>query len=140
MALRDAQNLALEQELDLVMITSGANPPVCKIISWSKFKYEYSKKQRGTKQHSSQLKEMWFKPLTDVGDLDHKTKKIREFLVEKHKVKLLVKPSRSTYRLDRRIYFDLLNRIIAGLTEDADVEIAPKLEGKNVYAIIKPKK
>jgi translation initiation factor IF-3 len=140
MGINEALDKARDMEMDLIEIVSNSEPPVCKIISWSKFKYEYSKKQKGQKQHSSQMKEMWFKPLTDVGDLNHKMKKVLAFIEDKHKVKLTIKSNRKTARLDKRHYFDLLTRILSDLQEVAETETPPKLEGRNVYAIIKPKK
>jgi len=136
----EALRLARESELDLIEIAPTATPPVCKITSWSKFKYEYSKKQKSTKQHSSQLKEMWFKPLTGPGDMEHKVKKIKDFLDDKHKVKITVKPGRTGNRLSKDIYFDLIRRVIEELKDHAEVETQPKLEGRNVYAIIKSSK
>lgn len=140
MGVPEALSIAREKELDLIEIAPTANPPVCKIISWSKFKYEYSKKQKNTKQHTAQLKEMWFKPLTDVGDLAHKEKRIKEFLEDKHKVKITVKPGRGGGRLDKSLYFNLINKVIADLEDIAEVETPPRMEGRNVYAIIKSKK
>lgn len=140
MTVPQALEIARSQEKDLIEIAPMAQPPVCKIITWSKFKYEYSKKQKSVKPTGSQVKEMWFKPLIDGGDLAHKIKKVREFLDEKHKVKLTVKSTRQTARLDKKIFFDLLQKIIADLGEACIVETAPKLEGRNVYAIIKSSK
>ncbi len=139
MSPQDALQIAREREMDLVEIAPMAQPPVCKIISWSKFKYEYSKKQKGVKQHSSQMKEMWFKPMTDVGDLNHKIKKINDFLNEKSKVKITVKPGRNR-RLDISHYFDQIKKVLELLQDVADVETPPKMEGRGVYAIIKGKK
>lgn len=135
----EALNIAREAGKDLVEIAANANPPVCKIIAWSKFKYEYSRKQKKTKQAGSQIKEMWFKPMTGPGDLEHKVKKIREFLADKDKVKITVKPGRDR-RLDKSFYFDQINKVLEVLAEDAEVESAPRVEGKNVYAIIRGKK
>lgn len=140
MPVREALTIARERELDLVEIAPQAHPPVCKIISWSKFKYEYTKKNKGVKHNVTQMKEMWLKPLISSGDLDHKVKKVREFLEDKHKVKLTVKSTRQTSRLDKKIYFDLLTRVIEQLSDLSTVETAPKLEGRNVYAIIKSSK
>lgn len=135
----EALKIAKDREMDLIEIAPQATPPVCKIISWSKFKYEYSKKQKNTVQKASQIKEMWFKPRTGPGDLEHKIKRIREFLAEKSKVKITVKPGRDR-RLDKSFYFDQINKVLSILAEEADVEAAPKLEGNNVYAIIKSKR
>lgn len=139
MSLQEALKIAREKELDLVEIAPQASPPVAKIISWSKFKYEYSKKQKSNSKKGSQTKEMWFKPMTDIGDLRHKVKKIRDFLNDKNKVKITVKPGRDR-NLSQSYYFDILNRVIEHLSDVAEIEIPPKVEGKNVYAIIKPKK
>ncbi len=136
----EAVKIAREREMDLIEIAPMAKPPVCKIITWSKFKYEYSKKQKSTKQHTVELKEMWFKPRTDVGDLAHKVKKIKDFLEEKHKVKITVKPSRSDRRLDKSFYFDQIAKVLLELTEVAEIETPARVEGRNVYAIIKGKK
>lgn len=134
----DALNMAQEQELDLVLISPVANPPVAKIISWSKFKYEQSKKSKTVSKKSSQNKEMWFKPQTGEGDLEHKVKKIKEFLSEKSKVKITIKPGRNR-RLEKSVYFDQINKVLVMLKENCEVETPPKVEGRNVYAIIKPK-
>lgn len=136
----EALTIAREREMDLIEIAPQAQPPVCKVTSWSKFKYEYSKKQKSVKQNTSQLKEMWFKPLTGPGDLEHKVKKIKDFLAEKHKVKMTVKPGRMGNRLNKQLFFDLLNKVLEELKDFSEVETAPKLEGKNVYAIIKSAK
>ncbi len=125
--------------MDLIEIAAQAQPPVCKIITWSKFKYEYSKKKKSSKQHTTELKEMWFKPLTDIGDLMHKIKRVKEFLDEKHKVKLTVKPGRDR-RLDKSYYFDQLKKVLEELKDVADIETPPKEEGRNVYAIVKSSK
>ncbi len=139
MSPQEALKLAREKELDLVEIAPQAKPPVCKIIEWSKFKYEYSKKQKGTKNTGSQMKEMWFKPMIDDGDIDYRLKRIREFLDKKSKVKITVKPGRDR-RLDKSYYFDQINKVLTALVDVAEVESAPKVEGRNVYAIIKGKK
>lgn len=138
--LQDALLRAKELNVDLIEVAANTQPPVCRIIEWSKFKYEYQKKQKVSKKNTgSELKEMWFKPLTDVGDLDHKLKKVREFLAEKHKVKITVKPG-SNRRLDKSYYFDQINKVLEILNEETVVEAIPKAEGRNVYAIIRSKK
>lgn len=139
MSLSDALKIAKDKDLDLVEIAPKANPPVCKIISWSKFKYEYSKKQKNSVQKVSQMKEMWFKPMTGPGDLEHKIRKIRDFLNEKNKVKITVKPGRDR-RLDKSFYFEQIKKVLNLLEDVAEVESQPKVEGSNVYAIIKRKK
>ncbi len=134
-----ALNIAREKGLDLVEVAPNANPPVCKITSWSKFKYEYTKKNKKLSNRSSQIKEIWLKPMTGVGDLAHKVKKIKEFLDNKNKVKITVKPGRDK-RLDKSFYFNQISRVFEMLGDYAEFEITPKMEGNNVYAIIKRKK
>lgn len=135
----EALNMAREKELDLIEVGPQAKPPVCKIMDWSKFKYEYSKKSKGSKSTGTQMKEMWFKPMMAEGDIAYRLEKIKDFLSKKNKVKITVKPGRDR-RLDKSHYFDQINKVLTLLTEVADVETAPKVEGRNVYAIIKSKK
>jgi translation initiation factor IF-3 len=134
-----ALEIARQQDLDLVEIAPQAQPPVCKIIEWSKFKYEYSKKSKGTKKSGTELKEMWFKPMMAQGDLDYRLERIRGFLEKKNKVKITVKPGRDK-RLDKSFYFDQITKVLASLEDIAEVEMPAKVEGRNVYAIIKSKK
>lgn len=139
MPVKDALSLAQEKGLDLVEISPNSNPPVCKIIDWSKFKYEYSKKNKKLNTKTAQLKEMWFKPLTGKSDLERKIKKIIEFLEDKNKVKITIKPGKDR-KLSKDLYFEQINNILDLLKDHCHIEVSPKLEGKNVYAIIKPKK
>lgn len=139
MPLQDALDLARSKELDLVEISPGVQPPVCKIIDWSKFKYEYSKKNRENKSNPIKLKEMQFMPMIDGGDLEHKTKKIRKFLKDKNKVKITIKYKRSRYKLDYNAYKNTLNQVLELLSDVSVVDAMPKQEGRNMYAIIRPK-
>ena len=131
--------LAREKELDLIEVAPQAKPPVCKIMDWSKFKYEYSKKNKGSKNTGTELKEMWFKPMMADGDMAYRLDKIRGFLEKKNKVKITVKPGRDR-RLDKSFYFEQVKKVLTALDEVAEVETQPKVEGRNVYAIIKSKK
>lgn len=140
MSTREALDISRERELDLVEIAPQASPPVCKIIDWSKFKYEYSKKQKLSKPTSSKMKEMRFYPMIGEGDMEHKVKKIREFLEEKSKVRITVKAVRSKMRITPKHFYNTINKVISSLDDVAEVETPPKSEGRNVYAIIKPKK
>lgn len=139
--LEEALKLASDQHADLVMVTENANPPVCKIIDFRKFRYNEQKKdQAGKKKTKSQeLKEVHFTPFIGKNDLDNRVKKIRAFLNEGDKVKLVVKfVGRQITRKDfgDRVVDDVLNQI-----EDiAKIEQEPKLQGKFLAAIVKPKK
>lgn len=139
MKIKDALELAASKGLDLVEISPNSDPPVCKIIDWSKFKYQYSKKNKNAASKAAQLKEMWFKPLTGKGDLERKVRKVIEFLENKNRVKITIKPGKDR-KLSKDLYFDQINKVLNHLVNHCELEVAPKLEGKNVCAIIKPKK
>jgi translation initiation factor IF-3 len=139
MSSKEALDIAKSKELDLVEVAPNSKPPVCKLIEWSKFKYEYSKKQKNSKPQTSLLKEIWFKPMMGEGDKEYRIKRIIEFLSKKNKVKITVRSGK-----DRRIgfdqYFDQIHKILVQLEGYATVETPPKLEGRRVYAIIRSKK
>ena len=90
MPTNQAQRMAESQGLDLVEITPNAQPPVCKIMDYGKFRYEESikAKQQRKAQKTTQVKEVKFHPGTDVGDLKHKLRQIRQFLGDGNKVRL----------------------------------------------------
>lgn len=135
-----ALRLASEQGLDLVEIAANANPPVCRIIDFSKFKYEQKKKSKELKAKSVKivLKEIRFGPNTSEHDFDFKVKHAKSFLAEGAKIKAYV------HFVGRSIVFsdrgrDLLARFTAALAEDGKVEVEPKLEGKRMFLIMAPK-
>jgi len=138
--LSTALNLAREQGLDLVEISPKAVPPVCKIIDYSKFKYEQKKKQKEikSKAHKTVLKEIRFGPNTDDHDFHFKLKHAEKFLEEGAKVKAYV------HFVGRTIVFKergeiLLLKFAQALEEFAKVEQLPKLEGKRMFLLLSPK-
>ena len=138
--LETALKMAEEQGLDLVEIAATANPPVCRIIDYSKFKYEQKKKSKELKSKSVKiiLKEIRFGPNTSEHDFDFKVKHAKTFLAEGAKIKAYV------HFVGRSIVFsdrgrDLLARFTAALSEDGKVEVEPKLEGKRMFLIMAPK-
>ena len=134
-ALRRAQ----EQGLDLVEITPNAVPPVCKIMDYGKFKYDESiraKKARKA-QKSTQVKEIKFHPGTDVGDLQHKLKQIREFLSEGNKVRLSLQ-FRGRENAHRDIGEDKIAEVLEMLKDECFVEQAPKTDGRVHFCLIGP--
>lgn len=133
----EALAIAQERELDLIELSPNAKPPVAKIMSWSKFKYDQSKKKKESKSKNIEQKEMWFKVFIEKGDLDHKLKRVKEFLAKKHPVKLTI---RSKGRVSRENMLGLMDRIIEGLKEDAMYDSPPKYEGRNFAVIVKPVK
>ena len=132
--------MAEEQSLDLVEISPNADPPVCKIIDYSKFKYEQKKKQKEmkSKAHKTVLKEIRFGPNTDDHDFNFKLKHAINFLEDGSKVKAYV------HFVGRTIVFKergeiLLLKFAQALEEYAKVEQLPKLEGKRMFLMLSPK-
>ena len=139
MATRDAQRLAEDRGLDLVEITPNANPPVCKIMDYGKFKYEESireKKQRKA-QKSAQVKEIKFHPGTDIGDINHKLKQIREFLSDGNKVRLSLQ-FRGRENAHRDIGEDKIAEVLEMIKDECTVEQAPRTDGRIHSCLIGP--
>jgi len=132
----DALKIARDRELDLIEVSPKANPPVVKIESWSKFKYKLNKKKKETKSKRIEQKEMWFKAFIDKGDLDHKLKRVREFLAEKNPVKLTIK---ARGRVKTELLKELMQKILKDLEFEIEVPEAPaKFEGHNLSLIVRP--
>ncbi|MCU0340126.1 MAG: translation initiation factor IF-3 [Spirosomaceae bacterium] len=135
-----ALRMAQEQGLDLVEISPNAQPPVCKVIDYSKFKYEQKKKQKEIKANAQKvvLKEIRFSPTTDDHDYNFKLKHAQNFLKEGAKVKAYVQFSgREIVFKDQG--FKLLAKFAKDLEELGKVELEPKLEGKRMSMILTPK-
>lgn len=128
---------ARSAELDLVELGASAKPPVAKIISWSKFKYDQSKKKKSSKTKSQEQKEIWFKAFIGQGDIDHKLRKVEEFIEKKHNVRLTIK---RRGRVSYENMKDLMDRLLDQTSEFASVLMEPKLSGPNFSAVIGPKK
>jgi len=138
--IREALRIAVDQGLDLVEISPKADPPVCKVIDYSKFKYEQKKKQKEIKAKAQKtvLKEIRFGPNTDDHDFNFKLKHAENFLKDGAKVKAYV------HFVGRSIVFKergelLLLRFAQSLEEMAKVEQMPKLEGKRMSIFLTPK-
>ncbi len=135
-----AIKMAEEQGLDLVEISPNADPPVCKIVDYSKFKYEQKKKQKEIKAHAQKtvVKEIRFGPNTDDHDFNFKLKHAENFLKEGAKVKAYVHfAGRSIVYKERGEI--LLLKFATALEELGKVEAMPKLEGKRMYLLMAPK-
>jgi translation initiation factor IF-3 len=139
MSSREALQLAMDRELDLVEIAPQATPPVCKIIDYGKFKYEQQKRDKTQRkhQHNQQLKEVRLHPRTDSHDVDFKTRHAREFLQEGHKVKFTV-VFRGREITHQNIGRELLEGIIQSLVEDAKVDQPIRMDGRNMSTILAP--
>lgn len=127
--------------MDLVEIAPKADPPVCKIIDFGKFKYEQQKRDKTQKknQQVSVLKEIRFHPNTDVHDFDFKTKHAINFLEQGDKVKAVVvfKGRELAYTQKGE---ELLNRFIEKIEDVAKIESPIKMEGRNMNLIVVPQK
>ena len=141
MPTREALDLARQQGVDLVEISPNAQPPVCRIIDYSKFLYQQKKRQKEmkAKQVKVEVKEIRFGPQTDEHDYQFKLKHAQEFLTEGNKVRAYV------FFRGRSILFKeqgevLLLRFANDLEEYGKVEQLPKLEGKKMFLYMAPKK
>jgi translation initiation factor IF-3 len=129
-----------EFDLDLVEVAPQANPPVCRIIDFAKYKYEQEKKEREFKKHQkqSQLKEIRLSPRIDEHDYEVKLKHIKEFLKKKYKVRV-----RMFFRGREISHKDIGNRVIEKLIQDVDkigrVDREPHMLGKTLVMVIGPK-
>lgn len=136
MSSHDALELAYEKELDLVLVSPNANPPVCKIMNYGKYKFEQAKREKEAKkkQKTYEVKELRITPNTEEHDFNFKLKNARKFLESGSKVKITVR-----FRGRELNYVkqgeDLLNRFIEELSDIASPEKKPLLEGKNMFII-----
>ncbi|MBK7157874.1 MAG: translation initiation factor IF-3 [Ignavibacteria bacterium] len=137
----EALQIATARGLDLVEISATSKPPVCKIVDYGKFNYERQKKEKLAKknQHVMHIKEIRFNPNTDTHDIDFKTKHLRQFLIEGHKVKAYVmfKGRMITHpEIGRKLMSDLVEK----LNDIAKLESPPRMEGKQLFAYFLPDK
>ena len=134
-----ALSLAEQQGLDLVEITPNAFPPVCKIMDYGKFRYEESVKAKKARkaQKVQQVKEIKFHPGTDVGDLQHKLRQIRQFLADGNKVKITLQ-YRGRENAHRELGEDMISNVLEQLKDDCTVEQAPKTLGRIHGCLIGP--
>ncbi|MGM9973519.1 MAG: translation initiation factor IF-3 [Clostridiaceae bacterium] len=138
---REALRLAEEKELDLVMISPNANPPVCKIMDFGKYIYEQSKKEKEAKKKQKvvNVKEIRFSPQIEEHDVSIKANNARKFLLDGDKVKVTVR-----FRGREADYSHIGQRILKNfadkLEDVCNIEKPAKLEGRNMTMILAPKK
>ena len=132
---------ARENELDLVLIAENADPPVAKIMDFGKRLYEEKKAKAAAKkrQHQLQVKEIKFRPGTDVGDYQVKLKSLVRFLEDGDKAKVTVR-FRGREMVHQQLGVQMLDRLEADLATIAMVEARPKLEGRQMVMVFAPKK
>jgi translation initiation factor IF-3 len=135
-----AMMLAEEAGLDLVEISPNAEPPVCKIMDFGKFKYEQQKREAEArkKQKIIEIKEIKFRPGTDDHDYDVKMRSVKKFLEEGDKVKITLR-FRGREMAHQQLGMDLLNRVAADVAGEGKIESMPRLEGRQMVMMIAPK-
>jgi translation initiation factor IF-3 len=139
--LPEALAIARDLDLDLVEVADKANPPVCRIMDYGKYKYEAAQKAKESRRKSTNvvIKEMKYRPKIGAGDFDTKTKKVEKFLGEGHKVKVTI-----MFRGREMAHPELGKRILDHVAEEvahlARVEVVPKLDGRNMIMVLAPDK
>ncbi len=139
--MQDALRKAEEAELDLVEISPQAAPPVCRIMNFGKFQYEESKRRHAAKrkQKQIQVKEVKFRPGTDIGDYQVKLRNLIRFLESGDKAKVTLR-FRGREMAHQELGMQLLKRVESDLKEYGTVEQFPRLEGRQMVMIIGPNK
>jgi len=140
-SLMEALRLAQDQDVDLVEIAATANPPVCRLMDYGKFKYQEQKKahEAKAKQKIIDVKEVKFRPGTDEGDYQIKLRNLRRFLEEGDKGKVTLR-FRGREITHQDIGMRLLERVRDDLLDVSVVENMPKLEGRQMIMVLAPKK
>ncbi len=139
--LPEALQVAREMDLDLVEVAPQATPPVCRIMDYGKFKFDQAQRAKESRRKTSAvgIKEMKYRPKIGTGDFGTKTKRVKAFLEEGHKVKITI-----MFR-GREVYHpELGKRILDRIAEETDgaakVESAPRLDGRNMVMVLAPDK
>lgn len=137
--LPEALSIARSMDLDLVEVADKANPPVCRIMDYGKYKYEAAQRAKESRRKASNvsIKEMKYRPKISGGDFDTKTKKVERFLGEGHKVKVTI-----MFRGREVFHPELGQRILDRVAESVEhvgrVEIYPRLDGRNMTMVLAP--
>ena len=137
--LPEALAIARDLDLDLVEVAPQANPPVCRIMDYGKWKYEAAQQAKESRRKSTNIsiKEMKYRPKIGTGDFDTKTKKVEKFLAEGHKVKVTI-----MFRGREMQHPELGKRILDKVAEATGpvgrVEVMPKLDGRNMIMVLAP--
>ena len=137
----EALSKAYDQDLDLVEISPTANPPVCRVMDYDKYRYEQSKKLKEAKKKQTviETKEIKFRPKTEQHDLNFKIRKIKKFLSQKNKVKVTMRFRGREIVYAQSIGLDALNRIADSLRDDCVILQEPNMEGRQLVMFVGPK-
>lgn len=138
----EALSIAAEKGMDLVEVASGAKPPVCKIMDFSKYKFEKNKKEKEAKkkqrQHQVDIKEIKFRPKIEEHDYNVKLKHIRRFLTDGDKVKIVIR-YRGREMMFQNVGTEILNKVLADVEDLGGMEKKPEIFGKQQIMVIAPK-
>ncbi len=137
----EALQMATEIELDLVEIQPNADPPVCRIMDFGKFRFDLQKKASAAKKKQKQveIKEVKFRPTTDEGDYQIKLRNMRRFLEEGDKIKLTIR-FKGREMAHTELGVAMIKRIETDLIEEIVIESRPRLEGRQMVMMMAPKK
>lgn len=141
MSSKAAYDIAVQSDLDLVCVAPNANPPVCKIMNYGKYRFEQQKKAKENKkkQHTVEIKEIQLTPQIGQHDVDTKARAARRFLEEGNKVKVGVR-YRGRQLSHVEVGEEVMNKFIQSLEDIATVEKAPFMEGKWLNAVLAAKR
>lgn len=136
----EALKVAADAGLDLVEISPNADPPVAKVVDWGKYQYQKMKEQQRNRRSNkaTEVKQMRFGLKIGANDLEIKLRKIREFLSEGHKVKILV-VFRGREMAHRELGYELIDRVVNQLEDEAILEQKPVMAGRNLSIVIRSK-
>jgi translation initiation factor IF-3 len=137
----EALAMAQEVGLDLVEIQPNGDPPVCRIMDFGKFKFDAQKKAHAAKKKQKQveIKELKFRPTTDVGDYGIKLRNLRRFIEEGDKVKITIR-FRGREMAHQELGRAMVDKIVADIAEEAVIEQYPRMEGRLMVMMVAPKK
>ena len=137
----EALHIARELDLDLVEVAAQADPPVCRIMDYGKFKYEASQREKESRRKTINvsIKEMKYRPKIGGGDFDTKTRKVAEFLEQGHKVKITIM-FRGREVAHPELGKRILDRIAEQLAPRAKIEAHARLDGRNMTMVLAPDK
>lgn len=136
---QEALKIAAESGLDLVEVSPNAEPPVCKVLDYGKYKYELQKKKAEAKKNQKivEVKEIQMRPVIDENDFQVKLKAVHRFLEEGNKVKVAIR-FRGREITHQELGMEVVNRVKDSVAEIAKIDQAPKLEGRQILMVLSP--
>lgn len=139
MSVPDALRVAEEQNLDLVEVAPNAEPPVCRMMDYGKYLYEKQKREREARKSQKQveIKELRLRPKTDEHDVNVVVRKIQKFVKDDAKVRVRVR-FRGREIVHQEVAREMLDGIAANVSEVAEIETRPKMEGRSMIMVLAP--